>query len=153
MSGLNVAVPLILDAQSLFPHWNWQYHALIGFVIFLIFMSWIILDQKRAITKLLDKQKVRVDIDRFISEGNRILSILPPTVEKLGDTRQYGSEVDKWATNVRVFLRPIGYEGRFCSNIEEDFGDESKPIEWSLTVLKKSLRQRIRRLQEIHKEL
>jgi len=27
ISGLNVAVPLILDAQTIFPHWNWQYHA------------------------------------------------------------------------------------------------------------------------------
>ena len=51
VSALNVAVPLILDAKSIFPTWSWQYHALIGFVIFIIIMVWMVIDRQLKINE------------------------------------------------------------------------------------------------------
>ncbi len=43
ISGLNIAGPLILDVQQIFPSWQWQYHILTGFFVFCVVMIWIIL--------------------------------------------------------------------------------------------------------------
>lgn len=51
MLGLNVAVPMVLDARGLFPHWNWQYHVLIGFIAFCVFIGWIIFSKQSQINK------------------------------------------------------------------------------------------------------
>uniref|UniRef100_A0A6M3L1Y4 Uncharacterized protein n=1 Tax=viral metagenome TaxID=1070528 RepID=A0A6M3L1Y4_9ZZZZ len=52
LAGLNVAAPLVLDAQSIAPDWSWQYHALIGFVVFVIVIGWIIWGQRATINEL-----------------------------------------------------------------------------------------------------
>ena len=54
MSGLYTAIPLILDVQTVFPNWNWQYHALIGFFFFVAFMVWMVWDRQTTISRLLD---------------------------------------------------------------------------------------------------
>lgn len=43
LTALNVAGPLVLDAQQLAPSWPWQFHALIGFIVFALVMVWIVL--------------------------------------------------------------------------------------------------------------
>ncbi len=50
--GSNVAIPMYLDAGGLLPTWPWQYHALIGFVAFALFIGWIIYDKQSHINKL-----------------------------------------------------------------------------------------------------
>lgn len=54
LSALNVAGPLVFDAQSMFPNWPWQYHALIGFIVFALVMIWMVIDKSSIISKLLD---------------------------------------------------------------------------------------------------
>jgi len=49
--GLNVALPTALDAQSIFPLWNWQQYALIGFAAFCAFIGWIIYSKQSQINK------------------------------------------------------------------------------------------------------
>jgi hypothetical protein len=39
------------DAQSAFPQWQWQYHALIGFVVFVIYIGWIIWGKQSIINE------------------------------------------------------------------------------------------------------
>lgn len=51
LSGLNVAIPLVLNARSILPEWNWEYHALLGFIAFVGVMVWIINDKQRKINK------------------------------------------------------------------------------------------------------
>lgn len=51
MTGLNVAIPLMLNARGIWPEWPWQYHALIGFVGFVAVVVWIIYDKQRKIAK------------------------------------------------------------------------------------------------------
>jgi hypothetical protein len=46
ISGLNIAGPLILDAQAVFPNWPWQIHVLIGFIVFAGFMIWMVAEEK-----------------------------------------------------------------------------------------------------------
>ncbi len=50
--GLNVAIPMYLNAQGLLPMWQWQYHALIGFLAFSVFVGRIIFSQQSHINKL-----------------------------------------------------------------------------------------------------
>lgn len=112
---------------------------------------WVLL----VISYVVISNKIDKSIDAFIYQGNNLIARIPEKCDRLEDTDKISLDIDKWATNVRKLLRPLGYEGRFTSNsgIEENFGDETKAIEWSLTVMRKSLKQRIIRLQEIHKEL
>jgi len=49
--GLNVGIPMALDAQGLFPNWSYQYHFILGFVAFAIYMSLIIRDKQMQINK------------------------------------------------------------------------------------------------------
>jgi hypothetical protein len=58
--GVNVAVPMYLDAQGLFPQWEWQYHALIGFLAFAAFMAWIIYDKQRQLYDLTSGSNLEV---------------------------------------------------------------------------------------------
>ncbi len=46
MLGSNVAIPMVLDAQGLFPNWPYQYYTLIGFLAFVIFVGWIIFSKQ-----------------------------------------------------------------------------------------------------------
>lgn len=46
LSALNTAGPLILDASALFPNWNWQIHALIGFIVFASIMTWMVIENR-----------------------------------------------------------------------------------------------------------
>jgi len=50
--GCNVAIPMVLDAQGLFPNWPYQYHELIGFLVFAIFVGWIIYSKQSHINRL-----------------------------------------------------------------------------------------------------
>lgn len=52
IGGLNTAVPLILDAQTVFPAWPWQYHALIGFIVFAGMMIWMVSEAKNDLNKI-----------------------------------------------------------------------------------------------------
>ncbi len=66
ISGLNVAVPLILDAQSFFPEWNYQYHVLIGFLIFVGFMVWIVFGLYNKVTELQNTRPIpRFEVKLF----------------------------------------------------------------------------------------
>lgn len=80
VSGLNVAAPLILDAQTLFPSWNWQYHVLIGFGIFIIVIVWIIYDLNKRLQSILNAKprlvfkriERRKDISKVMKKGAQI---------------------------------------------------------------------------------
>ena len=50
--GFNVAIPMVLDAQGLFPDLPYQYYTLIGFLAFAIYMSFIIFSKQSHINKL-----------------------------------------------------------------------------------------------------
>jgi len=50
--GFNVAIPMVLNAQGLFPDWPYQYYTLIGFLAFAICMSYIIFSKHSHISKL-----------------------------------------------------------------------------------------------------
>ena len=50
--GFNVAIPMFLDAQGLFPSWPYQYHELFGFLAFAVFVGWIIFSKQSHINKL-----------------------------------------------------------------------------------------------------
>lgn len=63
LTGFNVAGPLILDAQSVIPAWPWQYHALIGFVCFIIVMGWIIYDKQRKINDFEDSYEFALSFE------------------------------------------------------------------------------------------
>ncbi|MFC2033886.1 hypothetical protein ACFLTT_00580 [Chloroflexota bacterium] len=52
LTSFNVAVPLILNMQTIAPTWPWQLHALIGFIAFFIVIASIIIDKQREINKL-----------------------------------------------------------------------------------------------------
>ena len=52
MLGSNVAIPMYLDAQGLFPNWPYQYHELFGFLAFALFVGWIIFSKQSHINKL-----------------------------------------------------------------------------------------------------
>lgn len=59
---LNASVPMALDVRGVSPQWPWQYHALIGFVAFVIFIGWIIWDKQRRINELVSGDNVEVCI-------------------------------------------------------------------------------------------
>lgn len=50
--GCNVAIPMFLDAQGLFPNWPYQYYTVFGFIAFAVFMGWIIFGKQSHINKL-----------------------------------------------------------------------------------------------------
>ena len=58
LSGLNVAVPLLLDAQDVSEQWPWQYHALVGFVAYIMVTAWAIWDRQMQINK--SRERIRL---------------------------------------------------------------------------------------------
>ena len=52
VSAGNIAVPLILDAEGLFPNWHFQYHILFGFVAMVLFATWRDHDKQMQIDDL-----------------------------------------------------------------------------------------------------
>ncbi len=78
--GLDVAIPMYLDAQGGFPNWNWQYHALIGFIAFCIFIGWVIFSKQIYINKLESGRPImtlgnRVKAETVINEANSEMDI------------------------------------------------------------------------------
>jgi hypothetical protein len=54
--ALNVAIPLALDAQGLYPNWPWQYHAMVGFIAFAAFVVWMLYDKIKENERLRDSK-------------------------------------------------------------------------------------------------
>lgn len=76
LSVLYVVVSLILDVQAILPNWPWQYHALAGFVVYVIVTVWTIYDlqvqisSSRPYLKIADKTRVIRVINEADSELN-----------------------------------------------------------------------------------
>jgi len=87
--GLNVAAPMVLDVQGIAPQWPWQYHALVGFVVFVVMMIWVIFEKQGRINKLeavrpqmtlgdktgvrsiqFDEKESKVNVELYISYRN-----------------------------------------------------------------------------------
>lgn len=68
LSALNVAIPLWLNAQQLLPLWQWQLHAIIGFLAFAGFMIWIVYDKQYFINRLQSGRPNIILSDRITSE-------------------------------------------------------------------------------------
>jgi hypothetical protein len=54
MSALYTTFSLVYDAQGWAPNIQWQYHALGGFVVFIICMVWLVVSKQREISELKD---------------------------------------------------------------------------------------------------
>lgn len=119
--GFNVAVPIYLDAQGFFPNWPWQYHALIGFAAFVIFVGWVIWDKQQQI--------------------NKLKSVRP--VLTLGKTTGVSRKIDKQTSIVEVdlnlFFKNIGTKAAYQFHFRFGFAPENNLNKFELSGEKSSV--------------
>jgi hypothetical protein len=83
ISGLYTTASLILDALTLFPAWHWQYHALIGFLIFAFIMIWMVYEG-------------RIELDRIRNaKPNVVLTDIEENLPGNVTTREYSSVLNQ----------------------------------------------------------
>lgn len=84
ISGLYTTASLALDALTLFPAWHWQYHALIGFLIFAGIMIWMV-------------SEGRIELYRIRNaRPNIVLTDIEENLRGNVTTQEYSSVLNKW---------------------------------------------------------
>jgi len=169
--GLIVIAPIILDiigviqltTKSQFtsiPSWVWFQIAFVLLLIipFIAFHKLRIknVEIQKKLDVLLEMQSRKQTLDGFIAEGNQIQSGLPNTLQRLEDFDKYSWNMDEWATNVRRFLAPLGWEAYFTTNPglnKEEKEDQDDQIEQRLSIARNYMKIRLQRLLEIRRQL
>lgn len=72
--GGNVAIPMALDAQDLFPDWPYQYYELIGFLAFVIFVGWIIFSKQSDINKF-EHARPQITVEPTVHNDRAFLEV------------------------------------------------------------------------------
>jgi hypothetical protein len=111
--GLNVAIPMVLNAQGLFPNWPYQYHLLVGFLVFAGYMCWIIRSKQMQI----DKSR---EVIRFTARPSSVAINFPDKTEKplnpdeasITATIQFEIWADIDMHTARIILNVIGIQHR-----------------------------------------
>jgi len=109
---------------------------------------------EKKINVLNNREAIKASLDRFIGEGNHILSII--TTESIAAIDRYDFQMDEWATNVRNLLKPFAYENDWMSNsglVNEESENQGDDIKNRLAISRNYMRNRIIRLREIKTRL
>ena len=148
-----------IDRDFLLPQWAWW--SILAVILtsgpFLAFHKLRLRydEIQTELTTLKNKREQMFEMDGFVREGNSLLSTLPPSIEVLEDIDKYDWKLDEWATKVRAFLRPLGYEGYFITNPglnKEENEDQTEPMK-TLAIARNYMKLRLQRLLEIRRLL
>ncbi len=136
MSAVNVAVPLFLDAQSLFPTWNWQYHALVSFLVFASIMVWMVIDRQLQLNKeapqmtVGNQSKASVVINKPQSEVNIILNL---RFRNMGTRSAYQFRLKGMYSPYIDLRKHTKIEERSTANRIDPGGDLERGYDYTLT--------------------
>ena len=136
--GLNVAIPMVLNAQGLFPSWPYQYHFLLGFVAFAGYLWWIVRDKQMQINR--SRERIR-----FFARPSRLSVNYPDGTGKalsqdeanIGAIVQFEIWTDIDIHTARLVLNVIGIRRRrwrrlFLSRSRRLFGINIEGNEYSV---------------------